>query len=241
MPRHGNGVGVEQLGGWQAAAASTLDWWREAGVDTLVDDVPRDWLATLAPVAAPVPAAADPAGLPAVLADFLAWRSGDAAPEASWRGASIAASGPYDAQLMVLVDCPDRDDRDCLLGGAAGRLFDRMLAAIGLTRDAVHVAAVCARRPLGGRMPAEVQAALHRLAQHHVRLVAPARLLLMGDGATRALLDRQVAAARGSLHAFNHDRGESRTVATFHPRLLLERPAQKADAWRDLQLLMEAS
>jgi DNA polymerase len=27
-------------------------------------------------------------------------------------------------------------------------------------------------------------------------------------------------------------------VATFHPRLLLERPAQKADAWKDLQLLM---
>ena len=234
-------MGFEYPGDWQAAAASTLDWWREAGVDTLVDDAPRDWLAKLTPVATSVPAVADPAALPNVLADFLAWRAGNAAPEARWRGASIAASGPHDANLMVLVDCPDRDDSDCLLSGEAGKLFDRMLAAIGLKRDVVHVAAVCARRPLGGRMPAEVQAELHRLARHHVRLVAPERLLLMGDGAARALLDRQVGAARGSLHSINHERGESRTVATFHPRLLLERPAQKADAWRDLQLLMEAS
>jgi DNA polymerase len=28
-------------------------------------------------------------------------------------------------------------------------------------------------------------------------------------------------------------------VATFHPRLLLEQPAHKAGAWRDLQLLMK--
>jgi DNA polymerase len=28
-------------------------------------------------------------------------------------------------------------------------------------------------------------------------------------------------------------------IASFHPRFLLERPAQKAEAWRDLQLLIE--
>lgn len=27
------------------AAASALAWWVDAGVDTLVDDAPRDWLA----------------------------------------------------------------------------------------------------------------------------------------------------------------------------------------------------
>ncbi|WP_419808145.1 uracil-DNA glycosylase family protein [Sphingomonas sp.] len=234
-------MGVEHLGDWQAAAASTLDWWREAGVDVVVDDSPRDWLAKVAPVAAAAPVAPDPASLPATLAEFLAWRGGDAAPEASWRGVSIAASGPLDATLMVLVDCPDRDDRDCLLSGDAGRLFDRMLAAIGLTREAVHLAAVCAKRPLGGRMPGEVQVELHRLARHHVGLLAPERLLLMGDGAARAILDRQVTAARGTPHAIDHGDGATRTVATFHPRLLLERPAQKADAWRDLQLLMGLS
>ncbi|MDB5695590.1 MAG: uracil-DNA glycosylase [Sphingomonas bacterium] len=231
---------MEHIGDWHAAAASTLDWWREAGVDILVEDHPRDWLARAAPPAPPAEPLPAATALPATLAEFLAWRTSDAAPEASWRGATIAATGPLDASLMVLVDCPDKDDRDGLLGGAAGKLFDRMLAAIGLTRGEVHLSAVCAKRPVAGRMPAEVQAELHRLAQHHVGLLAPRRLLLMGDAAARALTGVEVLRARGGLHAIKHDRGEAAAIATFHPRLLLERPAQKADAWKDLQLLMSA-
>ena len=234
-------MGVEFPGDWRAAAVAALDWWQEAGVDTLVDDAPRDWLVregVAAPVAPPPPAAS---GLPATLAEFLAWRVGDAAPEASWRGVSVAASGPIDAAWMVLVDCPDRQENggeDCLLGGTAGRLFDRMLAAMGLPRAIVHLAAVCARRPVAGRMPRDVEVALHRLAGHHVGLLAPQRLLVMGDAASRALLGADVLRARGRLHVVNHDGGQTQAVATFHPRLLLERPAQKADAWKDLQLLM---
>jgi uracil-DNA glycosylase len=233
-------VGYE-VNDWRGAAASALEWWRDAGVDVLVDEAPRNWLARVAaaPAAeAPAPAVAE--ALPTTLAEFLAWRVGEAAPEAAWRGASIAATGPADAALMVLVDCPDRDDRGRLMEGAAGRLFDRMLAAIGTSRDAVHLAAVCARRPLAGRMPVEVREALHRLARHHVGLVAPKRLLLMGDGAANALLGDTVARMRGALRAVNHDAGETAAVATFHPRLLLDQPARKADAWRDLQMLMKA-
>lgn len=229
---------MEHLGDWQAAAVSTLDWWREAGVDVLVEETSRDWLARAAPIEArPV---AVPDALPETLAEFLAWRVGAAAPEAAWRGVSIAATGPLDAELMVLVDCPDRGDADCLLSGPAGKLFDRMLGAMGVSRDAVHLAAVCARRPVAGRMPREVEAELQRLARHHLGLLAPRRLLLMGDAAARALLGTEVLRARGRLHTVNHEGGETAAVATFHPRLLLERPAQKADAWKDLQLLMGA-
>lgn len=228
---------MEFPGDWRAAAASALDWWREAGVDVLVDDAPRDWLAReVAPAPAAAPVVEAPA-LPATLEAFLRWRAGSAAPEGAWRGVSVAASGPHDAQWMVLVDCPDQGE-DCLLGGAAGRLFDRMLAAMGLTRGAVHLAAVCARRPVAGRLPRELADELHRLAAHHVGLLGPKRLLLLGDAAARALTGADVLRARGRLHRINHDGGETAAVATFHPRLLLERPAQKADTWRDLQLLM---
>ena len=234
-------MGAHHPGQWQAAAISALDWWREAGVDVLVEDAPRDWLSRPAPTAVPAPATApEPSALPATLAEFLTWRAGEAAPEAGWRGASIAASGPLDAELMVLVDCPDRDDRDCLLGGPAGRLFDRMLAAIGLGREAVHLAALCCKRPIAGRMPRETEAELQRLTRHHAALLAPKRLLLMSDAASRALTGTEVLRARGTLRTVNHGKSESVAVATFHPRLLLEWPAQKADAWRDLQLLMGA-
>jgi DNA polymerase len=237
-------VGADQQIDWGAAAASALDWWHDAGVDTLVEDAPRDWFA--APVRVPNPANAPPAiaaevaEMPLSLAEFLAWRCGDAAPEAAWRGGSIIATGPDDATVMVLVDCPDRDDDvgGMLMSGQVGRLFDRMLAAVGLDRTTVHLAAVCAKRPVAGRMPGEVEARLAEIALHHVALVAPKRLLLMGNAASRAILGADAAAIRGRLHGLNHKGGQTEVVASFHPRFLIEKPAAKAEAWKDLQLLI---
>lgn len=236
---------------WRQAAASALAWWDEAGVDSLVDEAPRDWLATPAPQArqplvdpvipAPVPAV-EPDALPPAWDAFLAWRAGGAAPEAGWPGGWVAASGPADAALMVLVDCPDRgDNAEGLLSGAPGRLFDCMLAAIGLSRDAVHIAAVCAKRPTAGRTPADLHDRLAAIASHHIGLIAPERLLLLGNAASRAILATETREARGRLHRFNHDRGQTAVVASYHPRFLLEKPAAKAGAWADLQVLMKGS
>ena len=236
-------VGADQQIDWRAAAASALEWWHEAGVDTLVEDVPRDWFAVPAAAMAPAPSVIDvavPAAMPAVFDAFHAWRHGDAAPEAAWRGVSIAASGPATSEVMVLVDCPDRDDETggILMSGQVGRLFDRMLAAIGLDRSTVHLAAVCAKRPVAGRMPGEVEARLAEIAQHHVALVAPKRLLLLGNAASRAVLGAEFVGIRGRLHGFNHKGGQTGVVASFHPRFLIEKPAAKAEAWKDLQRVM---
>lgn len=237
-----------------ALAASLLDWWHDAGVDLLVEDAPRDWMAepvqpvTFAPTpltpaaprtAAPVMAPA-PTLLPDTLAAFLEWRLSDAAPEASWDGVSLTATGPADAALMVLVDCPDRDDGEAgqILSGAPGRLFDRMLAAIGQSRDTVHLASVCARRPLAGRTPADLETRLADIARHHVGLIRPRGLLLLGNAASRAVLGTELTSARGHLHAVDHKNGKSQAIASFHPRFLIEKPMAKAESWKDLQLLM---
>jgi len=232
-------MGADQHIDWANTAASALDWWAEAGVDVLVDDAPHGWL--LQKVAGSAAAhATEVAVLPASLDAFAAWRLGPDAPEAAWGAPLVAHSGPATAGLMVLVDCPERDDRDQLLGGAAGRLFERMLAAVGLTRAEVHLAAVCAARPSGGRTPRAAEARLAEIARHHLSLVAPKRLLVLGNAASRALLSAELSDARGSLRALNHKGGTSTAMASFHPRFLLEKPACKAEAWRDLQMLMGA-
>ncbi len=242
-------VGADQNFDWQNAVLSTLDWWQEAGVDTLVDDAPRDWFAAPQAPTPSIPAAAvpviAPSSMPHAFADFLTWRNGPDVPEASWGGISLTAAGPADATVMVLVDCPDRDDCDetgggALLSGASGRLLDRMLAAIGLTRSEVHLASVCAKRPTAGRIQREVEDRLAEIAKHHIQLIAPPRLLLLGNAASRAILGMELQAARGRLHDFIHKTGETGVVASFHPRFLMEKPAAKAEAWKDLQMLMAA-
>jgi uracil-DNA glycosylase len=234
-------MGADQNLDWRAAAASALEWWRDAGVDVLVDEDARDWLAPAAPAGVPATAAfAAGDAMPDAWEAFLAWRAGPGSPEAAWHGPRIVAEGPVGAPLMVLVDQPDRADCQAgrLLSGDDGRLFDRMLAAIGLTRDAIHLATVCGARTPAGRIAPEDEARLHPVARRHVALAAPQKLLLLGNAATRALLATDCMAARGRWHVVNHEAGQVGAVTSFHPRLLLDQPGRKAAAWRDLQLLI---
>jgi len=73
------------------------------------------------------------------------------------------------------------------------------------------------------------------IARRHIALAAPKRLILFGDGPSRAFLGGPVTQRRGKIHKVEG----ARTIATFAPRWLLQRPADKALAWRDLLLLME--
>lgn len=236
-------MGADQHIDWNAAAASTLDWWREAGVETLVDEAPRDWFAQAAPARPDAATAATSAqsspAMPANLREFEAWRIGADAPDSGW-GTPIAPQGDAACGLMVLIDLPERDDATTgqLLSGEPGRLFDRMLAAIGRDRSSIYLASLVVARPLSGQVAAEMVDPLAAIARHHIALARPKRLLLLGDAANRAVLGANATAARQILHVLNHDGGQSEVVASFHPRFLLRHPARKADAWRGLQVLI---
>jgi DNA polymerase len=255
-------MGVEVPQDWQATLASALEWWRDAGVDTLIAEEPRDWLAPVVPLAPRIPVGIAPGtatprdphriiapAMPATLAEFAIWRVGDAAPEAAWSDVRLAATGDPASDLMILIESPEREDAEAgmLLSGSVGRLFDRMLAAIGRDRSTVYLTAVAIARPVSGRLSPEIGTKLAEIARHHVGLVAPKRLLLLGNGPSRIMLGYDTPKARGSLHAVNLDGGKAsqgdihssiQAVASFHPRFLIETPAAKAEAWKDLQMLI---
>jgi DNA polymerase len=237
-------MGADQHNDWRASVASALEWWRDAGVDCEIDDVPRDWLAR-APSPDKLPAAVreelvEAPELPDNLAEFAAWRVGSAAPEAGWPGKTFGAQGDPASGMMIVVDMPDREDEavGALLSGGAGRLFDNMLAAIGLDRQSTYLTALAMKRPPAGRVSGETAQELETIIRHHLSLAAPKRVLALGNAASRALTGLDVADARGSLRVVKHDKGTSEVVASFHPRFLLERPAAKADAWRDLKMMI---
>lgn len=231
-------MGADQHFDIRDQIASTLDWWREAGVDTLIDEDPRDWLAAAvaSPAAPAPPAEAAVAALPDALAEFVPWRTGDAAIERQWGRTPLAPEGDPSAAIHVIVDSPDDDA--AYLSGATGRLFDRMLAAIALDRTRLCITGLAWARPVSGSVPASDEAELATQALHFLSLARPKRVLLLGQATSRALLGTDGARPRGLLHGINHRGAELEMVATWHPRFLLERPAAKADTWRDLQLLI---
>jgi len=125
--------------------------------------------------------------------------------------------------------------------GAAGRLLDRMLPAIGLTRSEaspaqqVYIANTLKCRPPRNRNPepdelARCSAYLHR----QIELVQPRLLLAMGRFAVQTLLEsaEPIGRLRGRVHRWRN----LPVVVTYHPAYLLRNPADKARAWADLCL-----
>jgi DNA polymerase len=221
-----------------------LGWWELAGVDTLVSENQLGWLTRNEPAAPAVQeiVPAMPAHgreMPSSLPDFLAWLKTSAdVPEAAWGGARIVPDAAFPADIMVIADMPDLEDMEAgvLLSNATGHLFDRMLAAIGLQRSAIHLCSLACARPPGGMLDAESGNRLAQIMRRHIALTAPKRVLLLGDKTSRALLAADASGGRGKLQTLNHDNGTLDAVATFHPRFLMRQPAAKAECWKDLQL-----
>jgi DNA polymerase len=244
---------------WAAELASTLDWWAEAGVDCLIQDEPRAWLRTPEPPSvSPTKAGTaqgearharrdpglrrDEVSLPDQLPLFHQWlRTSDTLPYVSPAAPRVCPTGDPAAGLMVLAGMPSTDDcaSGTLLSGDVGRLFDRMLAAIGRSRETIYLAGLSCVRPASGRFDAPGAAHCGEIARHHVGLVAPKAVLLIGDAAVRPLLGLSATQARSRVHRIDTNNGSFDAVVTLSPDYLLKQPNSKALAWADLQLLME--
>ena len=232
---------VETIG--YAEARSALRWWLEAGVDVAIQEEPRDWLKPAPPrhaVPAPEPVLASNLAEPTAetLADLRQWLANSAQlPLASGTAKRILPHGPEDAAIMLLSDPPALEDFTAgqPIGGDAWTLAQRMLAAIGLSADQAYSASLSCFHAPGTRMTEQDRAACADIARQHIRLAKPGRLLLFGDGPCVAMLGKRLVEARGHVHKIEG----VRTVATFHPRHLINRPLDKALAWKDLLLLME--
>lgn len=223
----------------RVAADSLITWWLEAGVDAPVGESPRDWLR-----AGSQPRVLDPAPVANVaepshetLAELRDWLASSVQlPLASATAQRILPHGPEDAAVMLLSDAPALEDfaSGRPIGGEAWKLAEKMLAAIGIPSDQAYSASLSCFHTPGTRMSERDRAACAEIARKHIALARPKRLVLFGDAPARALLGEPLARARGRVHRIEG----IRTIATFHPRWLLQRPSDKALAWRDLLLLM---
>ena len=167
-----------------------LQWYIAAGADEAIDPEPQNRFVRPAettledkPAAAPQPAKTpamaakqntasenapteDTRELAGACADFDELRAAIAAFDgcALKRTATntVIGTGDQAAALMVVGEAPgaEEDRRGLPFVGPAGQLLDRMLAAIGLARDAVYIPNILPWRPPGNRSPTAEEIAL---------------------------------------------------------------------------------
>lgn len=231
-----------------AQIAGALDWWRDAGIDCDFTDDPRDWLAKeTTPEEAlftPPTTSAKPEtpriliggpreSWPRDLEAFRAWWLSEPSLDHGQVSRRVPPRGTAGAQVMVLVAEPEDGDSDILLSGREGQLLSAILGALGISAEQAYVASALTRPtplPDWSQLAAE---GLGEVLRHHVGLVAPSRLLVLGNGVS-SLLGHDPANKTTNLPLINHEGRTLPLLAAMDLAALLARPRAKAGLWQRL-------
>ncbi len=250
----------------RAELLATLAWLTEAGADESVGTTPVDRLAAAATktnsaratappirqleVRAPAPPASDAIGSAIEIATRCqtlhelktALESFDGCALKSFATHTVFADGTPDHGVMCIGEAPGHDEDRIGLPfvGRAGKLLDRMLAAINLDRTKVYIVNVLPWRPPDNRNPEPTEVAkCIPFLRRHIELAQPKILILLGAVAVRHVVGHTdgIMRLRGNWLEYHVGGHMVPVMPTLHPAYLLRRPIDKRLAWRDLQAI----
>ena len=142
----------------------------------------------------------------------------------------VFGSGNPDADLMFVGEAPGfhEDQQGVPFVGQAGKLLDRLLEGIGLTRADVFVVNVLKCRPPGNRdpLPEEIAACEPHLFRQ-IELIEPVLVATLGNFATKLLSGKPAGITRVHGHEQEVTLGARRVslYPIYHPAAALYTPS----------------
>ncbi len=149
--------------------------------------------------------------------------------------------GDPHADLMLVGEAPGKEED--LKGepfvGRAGKLLDKILSAIKMTRHKnVYICNVLKCRPPQNRdpLPDEVEKCEPYLL-HQINLIKPKLIVALGriSGTTLLRVDDTLKSMRGRLHDYHG----TPLLVTYHPAALLRNSNLKPYTWEDFQFIRD--
>ena len=158
----------------------------------------------------------------------------------STRTNTVPGEGNLDASLMFVGEGPgaDEDAKGRPFVGAAGKLLDKIIVAMGMHREEVYIGNVVKCRPPANRLPEkdEMDSCLPYL-ERQIKAIDPAIIVLLGSTAYKAIIKDSregITKARGQVIEL-----DGRIyIPTFHPAALLRDPSKKKDVWADMKKVL---
>ncbi len=154
----------------------------------------------------------------------------------------VFADGHPDSKIMIVAEGPgaSEDEEGLPFLGRAGKLLDKMLNSINLSRDSVYITNVVNYRPPENRRPTEneIKRYLPFLIKH-IEIINPKILILLGTTALNAILGSEQVISKVRGKWINKKIGNCLTsiIVSFHPAFLMRQPEQKKLAWIDLKMI----
>jgi DNA polymerase len=148
--------------------------------------------------------------------------------------------GNLNADIMFVGEGPgaDEDEQGEPFVGRAGQLLNNMISAMGIKREDVYIANVVKCRPPGNRTPENDECdTCSPFLLRQIEVIRPKVIVALGATAAKNLL--LVNDSMGKLRGRWYDFKGARLAVTYHPAYLLRDPRQKAETWKDLQMVMK--
>jgi len=156
----------------------------------------------------------------------------------------VFSDGNSNSKIMIIGEGPgaQEDAEGIPFVGRAGKLLNKMLESIQLTRSKVYITNVVNYRPPSNRKPTEVEIARYvPFLKSHIEIINPKILILLGSTALNALIGNVevISKARGKWLQKEIGSIKPWIIASFHPAFLMRQPEQKKFAWIDLKMIRE--
>jgi len=158
----------------------------------------------------------------------------------------VFGDGNINSKIMIIGEGPgaNEDAEGKPFVGRAGKLLDKMLAAIKLDRKKVYISNVVNYRPPENRKPTdeEIERYLPYL-KSHIQIINPKILLLLGSTALNTIVGNEVVISKARGKWVQQEIGSIKiwVIASFHPAFLMRQPDQKKLAWIDLKMIRDKS
>jgi len=156
----------------------------------------------------------------------------------------VFGDGNTNSRIMIIGEGPgaQEDAEGIPFVGRAGKLLNKMLEAIQLSRSKVYISNVVNYRPPENRRPTddEIKRYLPFLIAH-IEIINPKILLLLGSTALNALIGNEVVISKARGKWIQKEIGAVKPwiIASFHPAFLMRQPEQKKLAWIDLKMIRD--
>ena len=158
----------------------------------------------------------------------------------------VFGDGNISAKIMFIGEGPgaQEDAEGIPFVGRAGKLLDKMLESIKLSRSKIYISNVVNYRPPLNRRPTEIEIKRYLpFLKEHIEIINPKILVLLGSTALNTLIGNEVviSKARGKWIQKRIGLANPWIIASFHPAFLMRQPEQKKFAWIDLKMIREKS
>lgn len=153
---------------------------------------------------------------------------------------TVFGVGSSDADLMFVGEAPGEkeDESKIPFVGPAGKLFDKYLEYVGISRDEVYIANILKCRPPHNRDPLDAEAkACITYLREQVRAVKPKIIVCLGKISAKYLIhpDFKITVEHGKWF----DAKGFKMCALYHPSALLRDSTKKADMLKDMKAIKE--